>query len=67
MEGFLPLLVAAPLGLAFLIAIIAHVRVLKALAYPVAILAVASTLVLAVMLLGQGPLNLYVGGWGVGG
>ncbi len=66
MEQLVPLLVALPLGAAFLIVMIAHAGPLKRLTTPLAVLAVLVNLLIAVRLLWTGVLHVYVGGWGQG-
>jgi len=68
MQASLPLLVAIPLGIAFTIVIVAHVRGLKALAGALATLAVIANLILSLYLLGSDEaLSLYIGRWGPSG
>ncbi len=64
MESFVPMLVALPFGVAFLIVVLAHVKALKSITAPIAALAVLANLVIAVALLGHGSYDIYVGGWG---
>ena len=66
MEQLVPLLVALPLGAAFLIVMIAHAGPLKRLTTPLAVLAVLVNLLIAGRLLWAGALHVYVGGWGQG-
>ena len=61
MELILPLLVAIPLGTAFIVVIMAHVKGLKTLTSAVAMGAVAAALVVSIVLIGTGPLYLFVG------
>ncbi len=64
MESFVPMLVAIPLGVAFLVVVVAHIKGLKWVTAPITALAVLANLVIAVALLGQGSYSIYLGGWG---
>ena len=64
MASLLPLLVAIPMGIAFLIVGISHLKKIKATVTPLAVVAVATCLALSIILLWSGPLNHYVGQWG---
>ena len=69
MNALVPLFVAVPLGVAFAIVALAHLRGLKALTPILAVTAVALNLVgaLALLIVWRGEsLSLYVGGWGPG-
>ena len=67
MEAIVPLFVAVPLGVAFAVVILSHVRALHRLTRPLTILAVLANLLLAVVLLGREIGPIYVGGWGATG
>jgi len=64
MEALLPMLVAVPLGVAFIVVVSAHVKGLGRLTPLMAAAAVLANLVMAVWLLGGEPVRLFVGGWG---
>ena len=66
MESLVPLLVAVPLGVAFLVVILAHIRSLRRAVSTVAVLAVAANLVIALVLLPTKLQPIFVGGWGPG-
>ena len=66
MQAIVPLIVVVPLGVAFAIVVLAHAGRLKCLTAPAAVLAVLTSLVFALVLLGTGTVNVYVGGWGDG-
>jgi multicomponent Na+:H+ antiporter subunit D len=64
METLVPLMVAVPLGVGFVIVAIAHVRGLNRLVAACCVAATLACLVMAVVLLGTGPIHVFVGGWG---
>ena len=61
-----PLLVALPLGVAFLIVPMAHVRSIRRLASPLALAAVLANLLISLSLLGVKIAPISIGGWGPG-
>jgi len=69
MTALIPLFVVVPLGAAFVVVILAHVRGLKALTPLLAVAAVAFNFVAALVMLGGDPgrLSLLVGEWGLNG
>ena len=67
MESFVPIVVVAPLGVAFLAIILAHVPSLRRTISPFAVLVVLGNLVLAVRFLFRDVGPVYIGGWGPGG
>ncbi len=64
MMSIVPLLVVLPLGAAFCAVAMAQVSFLKRWTATLATLAVLANLALALLLLGEGDLRLFVGGWG---
>ena len=64
MESLVPLLVAVPFGVAFLIVILAHVRGARRLTGALAAAATLVNLVVAVCLLNSGSVSIFVGTWG---
>jgi multicomponent Na+:H+ antiporter subunit D len=66
MQVIVPLFVAFPLGMAFLVVLLAHLRPTRRLVAPAATAAVLGLAVLAVAVLGTEISPLYVGGWGPG-
>jgi len=69
MQGLVPLLVGIPLGAAFLIVILAHVRLAARLTGPIAVLAVAGCLIIGVWLCVSpqadttGAISVWAGDW----
>jgi multicomponent Na+:H+ antiporter subunit D len=63
MNSLLPLLVGLPLGAAFCIVAMAHLRGLKRLTAPLAVLIVLANLVLALVLLSGDDVRAFIGGW----
>ena len=65
MNVLVPLLVGIPLGTAFLVAVVAHLKPLSGLVRPLALLAVAANLIIGVLLLtgGYGAGSVWAGGW----
>ena len=63
MESVVPLLVVVPLGAAFAIVAMAHVRGLRRVTGSLAVAAVLANLVMAVWLIGV-DVRVFVGGWG---
>jgi len=64
MESLVPSLVAVPLGVAFVVVVLAHVRGLKRVTGLLAVAAVLANLVVSIYLIGAEPLRFFVGGWG---
>lgn len=64
MAPLVPLLVAVPLGAAFCVVAMAHIRPLKRLTSPVALAAVLACLATGLALLGGPDIRIFVGGWG---
>ncbi|HUS91554.1 MAG TPA: proton-conducting transporter membrane subunit [Phycisphaerae bacterium] len=64
MESIVPLLVAFPLGMAFAVVAMAHVKGLKRLTAPLAVGVVLANLILTFILLGAVVPRIFVGGWG---
>ncbi len=67
MESMVPLLVGLPLGVAFCVVAMAHVKALSRLIAPLAIGIVLVNLVMALSLLGAGDVHVFVGEWGPDG
>ncbi len=63
-QTLVPLMVAVPLGVGFVIVALAHVRGLNRLVGACCVAGTLACLVMAVVLLGTGPIRVYVGGWG---
>jgi len=66
MEPLVPLLVAVPLGVAFAVVLLAHVRGLRRLTGLLAVAAVVANLAISLVLIGGPTINTFVGGWGDG-
>lgn len=66
MTELVALLAVLPLGVAFLITGIAHVKGVRRLVAPLAVLAVLANLLLTLSLLGVTVPSVWVGGWGAG-
>ncbi len=64
MEAIVPLLVALPLGAAFVTVAMPHMKVIRRLTTPLAVATVLVNLVLAVLLLRGEVAPVFVGGWG---
>ncbi|MHC4788131.1 MAG: complex I subunit 5 family protein [Planctomycetota bacterium] len=67
MVSIVPLLVALPLGMAFLVVAMAHVKGLKRFTAPLAVLAVFANLILTLSLLGVDVPRIFIGQWGPDG
>ena len=63
MDALVPLLVAVPLGVAFIIVVMAHVSGIRRFTGTLAVVAVLVNLVFAAMLVGTGNQRVFVGGW----
>ena len=66
MKTLVPLFVVLPLGGAFAVVALAHIKGLKRLTGPLAVAVVLFNLIAAVAALGGEPVRLFVGGWGEG-
>jgi len=66
MEPLVPVLVVLPLGMAFVVVVLAHVGTLRRLVAPLSVLVMLANAALAVLLLGADVDRVYVGGWGPG-
>lgn len=64
-QTLVPLMVVVPLGTGFVIVALAHVRGLSRLVGACCVAATLACLVMALVLLGTGPIRVYVGGWGL--
>jgi len=63
MDALVPLLVAVPLGVAFVIVVMAHVSGIRRFTGTLAVVAVLVNLVFAAMLVGPGDQRVFVGDW----
>ncbi|MFO7900801.1 MAG: proton-conducting transporter membrane subunit [Planctomycetota bacterium] len=63
MESLVPLFVIVPLGVAFLVVILAHVRPLRRVVGPLSFAAILANAALAISVLGVEMAPLYVGKW----
>ncbi len=63
MQALVPLFVVVPLGVAFGVVAMSHIPVLKRLTSPLAAGTVLFNVVAALVLLGAGRLNVFVGNW----
>lgn len=64
MAALVPLLVALPLGVAFIVVVFAHVRGLRSVIGLLAMATMLANLVMSVWLLAGGNISVFVGGWG---
>ena len=64
MQTIIPLLVALPLGAAFVIVIMAQLRDFARFAMPIAVLVIAVCCALSLGLIGSEEARIFVGGWG---